>query len=320
MDGVITHKKPVPGLALGFIGCGNMGVAILSGILAALSSQSSSSPPSPFPSTPSTPTNLPASFIACVKRTESANRLKKLLLSKSPSSLTSPSLASPSSPPITVIAGDNTLGAQISDIVVLGCKPQMVAEILSNEGTRKALAGKLLISICAGVTLDQLAAHLDPSTRIIRVMPNTASRIRESMTVISCDPTAIPQEERDLVFWIFSQIGRAIFLPEKHMDASTALCGSGPAFMALVLEAMVDGGVMMGLPRVEAQMMAAQTMRGTAGMVLDGEHPAIVREKVTTPGGCTIGGLLVLEDGRLRSTIARGVQEATRVASGLGSK
>lgn len=104
------------------------------------------------------------------------------------------------------------------------------------------------------------------------------------------------------------------------MDASTALCGSGPAFMALVLEAMADGGVMMGLPRVEAQTMAAQTMKGCAGMVLDGEHPAIIREKVSTPAGCTIGGLLILEDGRLRSTLARGIQEATRVASGLGSK
>ncbi|KAF3913613.1 hypothetical protein ABW21_db0200527 [Orbilia brochopaga] len=317
MDGIVAQKK-APGLTLGFLGCGNMGVAILSGILAALATQSSPSPPSPFPSTPSTPTNLPSSFIACVKRAESAARLKKLLYQ----SLAVPTATSPSSssPPVTVVAGDNTRGVQLSDIIILGCKPQIVSEILAVESTRTALKGKLLISICAGVTLDQLAKQVDPSTRVIRVMPNTASRIRESMTVISCDPTVIPQEERDLVFWIFSQIGRAIFLPEKHMDASTALCGSGPAFMALVLEAMADGGVMMGLPRVEAQMMAAQTMRGTAGMVMDGEHPAIIREKVSTPAGCTIGGLLVLEDGRLRSTLARGIQEATRVASGLGSK
>ncbi|KAF3167270.1 delta 1-pyrroline-5-carboxylate reductase [Orbilia oligospora] len=308
----VMSEKKVSGLSLGFIGCGTMGVAVLSGILAALATESKTAPPSPFPSTPSTPTHLPTSFVACVKRPESATRLGKIF----PQATLSPS----TSPPVTIIAGDNTRGAQLSDIVILGCKPQIVSEILSVEATRDALRGKLLISICAGVTLAQLGALVDPSTRVIRVMPNTASRIRDSMTVISCDPAVIPQEERDLVFWIFSQIGRAIFLAEKHMDASTALCGSGPAFMALVLEAMADGGVMMGLPRVEAQMMAAQTMRGTAGMVLEGEHPAIIREKVSTPAGCTIGGLLILEDGRLRSTIARGIQEATRVASGLGSK
>ncbi|KAF3915335.1 hypothetical protein AA313_de0204866 [Arthrobotrys entomopaga] len=308
----VVNEKKAPGLTLGFLGCGNMGIAILSGILAALSQDSKTAPPSPFPSTPSTPVHLPTAFIACVKRRESASRLAKIF----PQSTLSPS----TSPAVSIISADNIRGAQLSDIVILGCKPQIVAEILSVDGVRDALKSKLLISICAGVTLAQLAAHVDPSTRIIRAMPNTASRIRDSMTVISCDPTLIPQEERDLVFWIFSQIGRAIFLAEKHMDASTALCGSGPAFMALVLEAMADGGVMMGLPRVEAQMMAAQTMRGTAGMVLDGEHPAIIREKVSTPAGCTIGGLLILEDGRLRSTIARGIQEATRVASGLGSK
>lgn len=103
------------------------------------------------------------------------------------------------------------------------------------------------------------------------------------------------------------------------MDACTALCGSGPAFYALMIEAMADGGVMMGLPRAEAQMMAAQTMQGTGRMVLSGQHPAIIREQVSTPAGCTIGGLLVLEDGRVRSTVARGIQEATRVAAGLGS-
>lgn len=102
------------------------------------------------------------------------------------------------------------------------------------------------------------------------------------------------------------------------MDVSTALCGSGPAFLSLFLEALADGAVAMGLPRAEAQLMAAQTMRGTAGLVLEGEHPALVREKVSTPGGCTIGGLLVLEEGRVRGSIARGVREATVVAGKLG--
>lgn len=142
-------------------------------------------------------------------------------------------------------------------------------------------------------------------------------QIREGMTVISPPPT-LTRAEQSLVQWMFSQIGRSIILPEKHMDACTALCGSGPAFYALIVEAMADGGVMMGLPRAEAQMMAAQTMQGAGRMVLAGQHPAIIREQVSTPAGCTIGGLLVLEDGRVRSTIARGIQEATQLAAGLG--
>ena len=102
------------------------------------------------------------------------------------------------------------------------------------------------------------------------------------------------------------------------MDACTALCGSGPAFVALFLESLVAGGIAMGLPREEAYTMAAQTMRGTTGLVLQGEHPAILKDKVSTPGGCTIGGLLVLEEGSLKGTVAKAVREATVVASRLG--
>lgn len=100
-------------------------------------------------------------------------------------------------------------------------------------------------------------------------------------------------------------------------DASTALCGSGPAFFLLLLEAAIDGGVAMGLPRAEARLMAAQTMAGAAGMVLDGEHPALLRERVTTPGGCTIGGLMVLEDGGARGTVARAVRVRTFMFNGF---
>lgn len=163
------------------------------------------------------------------------------------------------------------------------------------------------------------------------------------MTVISTVNDLHPSEKA-LVSWIFSQIGKSLILGEKHMDACTALCGSGPAFFALIVEAMADGGVMMGLPRAEAQMMAAQSthfyttpsgsllleyllihcgkslaMQGTGRLVLSGQHPAIIREQVSTPAGCTIGGLLMLEDGKVRSTIARAIQEATNMAAGLGS-
>ena len=153
---------------------------------------------------------------------------------------------------------------------------------------------------------------------VVRVMPNCAALIRESMTVIATSTPPLPALLSRLVEWIFTRIGRVVHLPSTAMDASTALCGSGPAFFALVLEAIADGAVAMGLPRAEAQLMAAQTMKGCADLVLDGEHPAMVREKVSTPGGCTIGGLMVLEEGKVRGTVARGVREATVVAGQLG--
>lgn len=143
-------------------------------------------------------------------------------------------------------------------------------------------------------------------------------QIREGMTVVS----RLPEDEvdnRHKVAAIFSAVGRCSFLDEKHFDACTALAGSGPAFVLMFLEAMADGGVMMGLPRAEAIELAAQTMQGASRMVMQsGMHPAALKDSVTTPGGCTIAGLLQLEDGRLRSTVARAIQEATEHASGLG--
>ncbi|KAL9117891.1 MAG: hypothetical protein Q9187_005567 [Circinaria calcarea] len=251
----------------------------------------------------------PTRFIACVIREESAKRLKKTLLSND----------------LTIIQNDNLRGVQEADVVLLGCKPQMVKTVLSQEGIREGLKGKLLISICAGVTVDQIEETLygqskggEGRCRVVRVMPNTASLVRESMTVIETSTPPLPSHLDALVTWIFTRIGEVVRLPPYNLDASTALCGSGPAFFALILEAMVDGAIAMGLPREEAQHMAAQTMKGTAGLVLNGGNPASVRQNVCSPGGCTIGGLLVLEDGGIRGMLARGVMEATVVASKLG--
>lgn len=234
---------------------------------------------------------------------------------------------------LTILQNENLKGVRDANVVLLGCKPYHLKTVLQEDGMRDALAGKLLISILAGVSVPQIEDTIygedssktlpaDPAEdghcRIVRVMPNTASLICQSMTVIATPSPPLPKPLDDLVTWMFNRIGRVVHLPPSQMDASTALCGSGPAFFALVLEAIADGAVAMGLPRAEAQLMAAQTMKGTAGLVLNGEHPAIVREKVSTPGGCTIGGLLVLEEGSVRGTVARGVRQATVVASQLG--
>lgn len=292
-----------------------MGIAIMSGIMSHLEDPSRSIGASASPSGTSTPMEeypqrLPAKFIACVRRNESAKRIKQTV--------------GHHKVPLTVAVNDNVKAVRDGDVIILGCKPQMFREILGAPGMKEALRGKLLISILAGVTGEQIEKLLyenEPpkdACRVVRAMPNTASYVRESMTVIATSTPPLPAEWNSLVTWIFSRIGKVVHLPPSAMDASTALCGSGPAFMALILEALADGGVAMGLPRAESQIMAAQVMRGTAGLVANGEHPAILRDKVSTPGGCTIGGLLVLEEGRVRGTVARAVREATVVASQLG--
>ncbi|KAI9880194.1 MAG: delta 1-pyrroline-5-carboxylate reductase [Pleopsidium flavum] len=317
-----TENNGDSGFTLTVLGCGTLGIGILSGILSSLSDLNAPASTAHDPSrsgtaTPSEelPPRIPSRFIACVRRPESAKRIKTSLSAFQSS--------------ITILQNENLKGAQEADVVLLGCKPQMVRDLLGVEGMREALKGKLLISILAGVPVSQIeevlygnVSNKNPEEegwcRIVRVIPNTASLVRESMTVIATSTPPLPPTLNALLTWMFSSIGRVVHLPPSLMDASTALCGSGPAFMALVLEAIADGAVAMGLPRAEAQLMAAQTMRGTAGLVLNGEHPALVREKVSTPGGCTIGGLLVLEEGRVRGTVARAVREATVVASQLG--
>ncbi|KAL8990331.1 MAG: hypothetical protein Q9177_000992 [Variospora cf. flavescens] len=303
---------------------GTLGIAILAGILNSLESHSSR--PSPSPSGTATPTaqpddlptRVPSRFIACVTRHASAKRVKSALASHLSA--------------ITILQNENLKGVQEADVIILGCKPKNLKDgILREHGMVEALKGKLLISILAGTSVESLEENIygsvtpvgqDPMEagrcRVVRVMPNTASLIRNSMTVIADSVPPLSPSQSTLVTWMLSRIGRVVSLPPYMMDAATALCGSGPAFFALVLEAMADGAVAMGLPRAEAQMMAAQTMKGTAEMVQNGQHPALLREQVCTPGGCTAGGLQVLEDGKVRASLATGVRTASVAASRLG--
>lgn len=291
----------------------------MSGILSSISNLDRSTP-QPSPSGFTTPSEdlletIPRRFVACVTRPASAKRIGKAL-----SNLTDN---------LTILQNENVRGVQEADVVLLGCKPQMVSSILSVSGMKDALQGKLLISILAGVPVSQIEDVLYENTtdesedaekrcRVVRVMPNTASMLRESMTVIANSTPPLPPHLDSLVTWMFTRIGQVTHVNPSLMDVCTALCGAGPAFFSLFMEAISDGAVAMGLPRKEALFMAAQVMKGTAAMILDGEHPAILRDKVSTPGGCTIGGLLVLEEGRVRGTAARGLREATVVASQLG--
>lgn len=313
------HSTPQPpqDLTMAVLGCGTMGIAILNGILTSLVEMQGPKPLQSGSSTPAedVPRSLPSRFIACVRTPETAKKVKSALWEHSSV--------------LKVVRNENLAAVQQAQVIVLTCKPYMVKEILGAPGMAKSLHGKLLISVCAGITVEQLEIALhgavpskdpeeDGRCRIVRAMCNTAALIRESMTVISATVPPLPLETELLVTWIFKRVGDVVYLPARYMNASTALCGSGPAFYALFLEAAVEGAVAMGLPRAEATRMATQTMRGTTGLIQSGEHPALLREKVCTPGGCTVNGVLVLEEERVRGTISKAVREATLVAGQLG--
>ncbi len=212
---------------------------------------------------------------------------------------------------------DNLVACGAADTVLLTLKPQRIAKVIHQPGIREALAGKLVVSIAAGVTLTQLAGWL-PQSAVIRAMPNTPCLIGEGMTVLARGP-GVGDSEVAAVSRLFETVGRCIEVEDKLMDAVTSLGGSGPAFVYVMIEAMADGGVMMGLPRPVALQIAAQVFQGAARMVLQtSRHPAALKDQVTTPAGCTIAGILTMEDGRIRSVLARTIQEATRVAGELG--
>jgi pyrroline-5-carboxylate reductase len=214
---------------------------------------------------------------------------------------------------------DNAEAAQGADVVVLCLKPKDVLKACEGLASKGALAGApLVVSIAAGVTTGSLEAALGAGVPVVRAMPNTPCFIGKGMTVVSKGAHAT-EAHSATALEIFSTMGRTMELEEKHMDTVTALSASGPAFLYVVLESLADGGVMRGLPRAAAIELAAQAALGAAEMVLQtGRHPAALKDDVTTPAGCTIAGILAMEDGRIRSVLARGIETAARAAGELG--
>ncbi len=214
---------------------------------------------------------------------------------------------------------DNREAAAAAQVILLCVKPQEVEPLVTDAAVSAALAGKLVVSIAAGVRLDQLAAWL-PKSAVVRAMPNTPCLIGEGMTVIARGPR-VTDAQAATVIEVFRCVGGCLEADDKVMDAVTSLNGSGPAFAYIILEALTDGAVRMGLRRDTAMQIAAQMVQGAARMVLQtGMHPAALKDQVTTPAGSTIAGLLILEDGRIRSVIARAVEEAAKTAGKLGQK
>ncbi len=205
----------------------------------------------------------------------------------------------------------------ISDVVILAVKPQSL-RALTGEIQPLLKPKHLVISVVTGASLAHLAESLGKDQRIVRVMPNTPALIGAGAAAFVAGPTATA-EDTQLVQRLLDAVGRGYPVAENMLDAVTGLSGSGPAFVYLVIEALSDGGVRMGLPRDVATALAAQTVLGAARMVLEtGQHPGVLKDQVASPGGTTIAGLHALERGGLRGALMDAVQAATLRAAELG--
>lgn len=216
------------------------------------------------------------------------------------------------------VSTDNLEAARRSNVILLGVKPQQVAEIIKE--IRPALtAKKTIISFAASVKTGAIEKAAGVDLAVIRAMPNTPSLVGCGATAL-CRGKFVNEEHLALAERVFSSVGRTVTVEEKHMDAVTALSASGPAYIYIILESLAEGGVKVGLPRDIATLLAAQTALGAATMVLEtGSHPALLKDAVTTPAGCTIDGILQLEEGGLRVTLIKAVMRAAQRAKELAS-
>ena len=212
---------------------------------------------------------------------------------------------------------DNAELVRQVDIVILAVKPQIMAPVVRQIAS--AVTGKkLLISIAAGVSTTTIRAALGKDARLIRVMPNTPALVLEGVTAIA-KAEGLEPGDLDTAGEIFSAVGRVVTLEEELMDAVTGLSGSGPAYVALVVESLADGGVKMGLDRITAMTLATQTVLGAARLMLEtGLHPGALKDMVSSPGGTTIAGIAALEEGGLRHNLIRAVERATQRSRELG--
>ena len=268
----------IKGRSVGFVGAGNMGEALIKGLLAAKL--------------------VPAETIhATDVRLE---RLKELNRQYG-----------------IQVSSDNAELMRHADIVILAVKPQIMDAVLT-EIAPAVTRRKLLISIAAGVSTATIRAVLHKDARLIRVMPNTPALVREGVTAVA-KAEGLEAGDLETAGEIFSAVGRVVVLGEELMDAVTGLSGSGPAYIAVVIESLADGGVRMGLDRITAMTLATQTVLGAATLLREtGLHPGAVKDMVCSPGGTSIAGIAALEEGGIRTTFIKAVERATQRSRELG--
>jgi len=263
---------------IGFVGTGNMGEALIRGLLKAGVAE-------------------PAQVVGSDPRPERTAQLREKYGIRT--------------------TGDNVEVARGADILVLAVKPQVMDRVLEEIGP-EIHAHALVISIAAGIPLSAIEARL-PQARVIRTMPNTPALVGAGATAIAVGGHATA-DDLTAARRIFDSVGMTVALDEAQMDAVTGLSGSGPAYVFLVIEALADAGVKVGLSRHHAQALAAQTLLGSAKLLIEtNEHPGRLKDMVTSPGGTAIAGLHTLEAGGLRTTLMDAVETATKRSRALGA-
>ncbi|HEX4488535.1 MAG TPA: pyrroline-5-carboxylate reductase [Terriglobales bacterium] len=216
------------------------------------------------------------------------------------------------------VTTDNKSAVRGADIILIGVKPQVVNEVMA-QIRPNINKNQLIISVAASVHTSQIEKALGLDVPVVRAMPNTPCSRGVGMTGI-CKGQFADAHHLDIASALFNTVGRTITVDEKHMDAVTALSASGPAYIYVILESLAEAGVKVGLPRDVATLLASQTTLGAATVVLEtGDHPALLKDAVTTPAGCTIDALMELEEGKLRVTLIKAVVKATQRAKELAS-
>ena len=211
---------------------------------------------------------------------------------------------------------DNRAAVRGANVVVLAVKPQNVGELLE-QIRPEVTPGTLVVSVAASVPTSFIETRLEKGVPVVRAMPNTPCQVGAGMTGL-CRGSHATDDHLQIARQLFDTVGRTVVVDEKHMDAVTGLSASGPAFIYIILESLAEAGVKVGLPRDIANLLAAQTLLGAAKVALDtGDHPALLKDAVTTPAGCTIDGILELEDGKLRVTLIKAVVKSTQRAKEL---
>jgi pyrroline-5-carboxylate reductase len=275
---------------------GNLGIAILNGLINVPAEKTS---------------ELPFTrYIACVRSESSERRLTERFAQ--------------SMNKISISRGDNIQAVQSADVIILGVDPADIQTVLTQPGLREALTDKLLISIAAGWTRQKLEATIYGSATtaentagrawVVRTLPNIAAQVSQSLTAIETSEPALPERYLQITTSIFEQIGKAVHIDPRLMNATTAVGGSTPAFFAVICDAMIDAAVAVGVPRDLAHTMIFQSMQGTATMLQSGMHPAMLKDQGTSPEGCTIGGLMVMEEAGVRGHVGRALREAVTLA------
>jgi pyrroline-5-carboxylate reductase len=262
---------------LGFIGVGNMGEALVRGLVQAGTARAQD-------------------VLVSARRKDRVDELTKLY---------------------GVRGGTNSDVARKSDVVVLAVKPQILDQVL-REISSEIDRNKLILSVAAGVPIAAIERRLHPPLRIVRAMPNTPATVGAGATGIALGEHAT-EADLELAKKIFDSVGITVVLEESQLDAVTGLSGSGPAYLFLVIEALADAGVKVGLSRRASMQLASQTVFGSAKLLIEsGQHPGVLKDAVTSPGGTAIAGLHTLEAGGLRNVLMNAVEAATRRSRELG--